>query len=272
MISSDFTNVATPPIPEPPKTFKIGNTTFEYPDDKTIAECEQLGQEIISKFPPSQYCYIGFGYHPHILFAWLEAKNISSDTAQIPLSEFRLCPHDGYGLYPIKAPILPTSQQCEILYQHFDTYLEDLIKTAKHWLIIDVAETGNNLCSAGFALSHYLASHNVEKKIELLAIAENDQIPSTYFNLGMNLAMVQPNTGVQNYVTGLELFIILGGGTDIAPFQKFNWQDLREMSESPKKVEPSPQYQKLVEYLSSWKKHPQLDVAWGITLTTQSTS
>ena len=236
----------------------------EIPDDCTFAELEQFGQEIINLFPPDQYLYIGIGRSPAPVIAWLQMKTQAKNIVQIPLSEFRLCTpidSDNIGL-----PEFPSDDARAKLFRHFDNYLRMNSGFHEKWLVIDVAESGNTLRSAGFALKEYAAEHKLDNSIEMLAIAENNHEKQSYLEMGMHVAMAQYNPGVDCYVTALEYFLIFGPGKKYAPYGELNWADLLSASTVPKVSTTSTSYDIFLKLVQKWAKSVELSVFWVITL------
>ncbi len=236
----------------------------ETPDDCTFAELKQIAQEIIYLFPPDQYLYIGIGRSPAPVIAWLQVKTQAKDTVQIPLSNFKLCKPIGFD--NIGIPEFPSDDSRAKLFRHFDSYLRINSGFQKKWLVIDVAETGNTLRSAGFALREYAAEHDLDNSVEMLAISENDQEKQDYLNMGMHVAMAEYKPGAENCVTALENFLIFGPGKKYAPYGKLNWPDLLNTPNLPQQSATSTGYDSLLKLIQNWTASIALTVFWTITL------
>ena len=235
----------------------------EFPDDCTFSELEQIGQEIISLFPPDKYLYIGIGRSPAPVIAWLQARAKVENPVQIPLSNFKLCKPvhgDNIGL-----PEFPSDEARAKLFRHFDNYLGMHSGFHKKWLIIDVAESGNTLRSAGFALKEYAAEHNVDNSVEMLAISENDQEKKYYLEMGMHVAMAEYKLGTDYCVTALEHFLIFGAGKIYAPYGELNWTDLLNAPDTPQLQLPRANYDAFLKFVQEWSKPIVLSVFWTIT-------
>ncbi|UYM16569.1 hypothetical protein [Endozoicomonas euniceicola] len=252
---------------DPP--FKEGaSAAEECPDDCTLAELEQFAKKIANLFPPDEYLYIGIGRSPAPVIAWLQAKGQRADTIQIPLSNFKLCQRV-YG-NGISFPEFPSDYSRVKLFRHFDRYLRTNPGFQKKWLVIDVAESGNTLRSAGFALKEYAHERGLDNSIEMLAICENNQKREYYLEMGMHVAMAQYKPNAEYCVTALEYFLIFGSGKRFAPYGELNWADLLSAPHTPPVEPPRTSYNTLSKLIKEWAKSIVLSVFWTIALTSTS--
>ena len=142
---------------------------------KEVEDIERIAKQILKKYPPEQYFYIGIGRSPAALMAFFEDENIMY--ANVPLSDFR---------YRLKKDVVnkekgkksktyrPLNEyQKEMLFRHFDNYLprSESILAQKKLLIIDYASSGKSQIAAHEHIKKYYEQYNdVDVTVEMATI------------------------------------------------------------------------------------------------------
>ncbi|MFS8102400.1 hypothetical protein LFM09_35275 [Lentzea alba] len=121
-----------------------------------------VADHITSKYPPSDFAYVGLGRSPAAVVAALQ--NQGHPAVSIPLSNFRPPPADpssilapSFEAHGGKVGPLNADQQ-NMLNQHFDEFLGDL-PDGKNVVLIDYTQGGLSLVSAQHHLQQYLSDH-----------------------------------------------------------------------------------------------------------------
>ncbi|MET8762365.1 hypothetical protein [Lentzea sp. NPDC004782] len=121
-----------------------------------------VANHITSKYPPSEFAYVGLGRSPAAVVAALQ--NQGHPAVSIPLSNFRPPPADpnsilapSYEAHGGKVEPLNADQQ-NMLNQHFDEFLGGLPQD-KNVVLIDYTQGGLSLVSAQHHLQQYLTDY-----------------------------------------------------------------------------------------------------------------
>jgi hypothetical protein len=133
-------------------------TPEEYERIKTIAE------QVLQRFPPTQYRYVGLGKSPTPVLAFLqsygERVNTDVQAMNMPLSKFGHRTEDmssGERMFVDGAPL--TDEQRGRLWQHFDRFIGnfDRLEDPKGIVLIDHVESGKSLFASARHLEQYLS-------------------------------------------------------------------------------------------------------------------
>lgn len=112
---------------------------------KEQGELEGFVREMVRRFSPDQYIYVGLGASPAPIIAYLEAKNIGT-TVNMPLS--------------IKKKVEDPEAQAEVN-KMVRTTLEGIDIRGKKLLIIDVTASGNSILNGRRTLQDAVQSNEV---------------------------------------------------------------------------------------------------------------
>ncbi len=237
--------------------------------DSAVTEINQMGEQIIEFYPSDKYFYIGIGRSPTAIMAWLKAKIPNVKSVQIPLTNFKLCkelPDD-----KIDVAKFPDEVSKQRLYRYFDTYIQDKSSYDRKWLVIDLAETGNTLRSAGFALNEYSKTRKHNNSVQMLAMTEwDEEYIEGYLQMGFNVVTFDQSDCNSFSVTDLEYFLMFGPAKEYAPFKELEWKQIMSESEPPRLERTDSNYKKLCEIISRWSHPVRLPASWKITKTTRS--
>ncbi len=137
-------------------------TTAEY------ANARDLAIEIMTKFPPEKYFYLGIGRSPFPVTALIEALRRGS-TGTLPLSNVR---SEGAVGFEIFDTFVPWNAYREELFAHFDRFVPSSLTLGnRKILMIDLAvSSGSGLTGAHGMLKAYLSERCWGCAVEGLAL------------------------------------------------------------------------------------------------------
>jgi hypothetical protein len=123
-----------------------------------------IGEQIMDRFPPEDFQYVGLGASPTAIIAYLESVLGPEAVTHLPLTNgIMLARH--YELHSDSSP-----HPEEILNHHFDTFLPHEFTSKKNILVIDFANTGLSLQFVHKRLTDYLLDRP-ERDLNLVTLA-----------------------------------------------------------------------------------------------------
>ena len=149
-------------------------------------EIQSVSEEIMTKFPPNQYFYVGVGRSPTPFMAYIQAIDPTA-SVNIPISSFRARLTGASSSYHH-----PLSLEHEAkLNRHFMKLLNLEQIGNRKILLIDFSERGDTLISLNQYLSKYLRLTHKPNKVEMLALASPNNFDRIATNMrGTNNATV----------------------------------------------------------------------------------
>lgn len=148
-------------------------------------ELRVLSVDILKRFPPDQYYYLGLGRSPTLVMAFL-SEATQGTTANLPLSEVKKVPlqMDRLGI--------PLEKIKPKLFEHFSRFVpapESL--DGRKILLIDFVDSGDSLALTYEWLREYLARACANCGIEVLGLSETGKgygyklfrLPATFIEL-----------------------------------------------------------------------------------------
>jgi hypothetical protein len=137
--------------------------------DTDYPEISGVGKEILQRFPPTEYLYVGLGQSPTPVIRFL--KNIDSRwVVNVPLSGLR-----GIVSEDSLTPVLRQG-----MYRHLDHYIPRRhVLGGRKLLVIDYSYSGESITHAGRIVTEYARDRGRNSEVHTLALTDFEERPET---------------------------------------------------------------------------------------------